>query len=329
VRDRRITVARYPPPIAHRVRSSIGVSHGYMDTSREQRQLRISIGVTLVVGAACVAVGLAMRSQAIAFDGFYSLVDVVLTAGSLVVSRLVSSEGSRRFQFGYWHLEPLLVVFNASVLTAICSYAAFAALHDLLTGGHELAFGFGAAWAAFMGVVTMAMAARMRRQAVALGSVLLQLDARGWLISGCISTAVLLGFALAALIKGGPLDHWTRYIDSSILLALTVALLPLPLSSLWHALREVLQLAPDELDQRVREVMDAMVAERGYLDFASYVAKIGRMRFIDIHILLEPAYPLGNMDDVDHVRSEIAQRLGSDIRAEWLTITFTGKREWM
>lgn len=211
-----------------------------MDTTREQHQLRLSIGVTLLVGAACVAVGLAMRSQAIAFDGFYSLVDVVLTGGSLLVSRLVSSEGSRRFQFGYWHLEPLLVVFNASVLAAICSYAAFAALHDLLTGGHELAFGFGAAWAAIMGVASMGMAVLMRRRATALGSVLLQLDARGWLIGGCISIAVLVGFVLAAVIEGGPLDHWTRYIDSSILLALTLALLPLPLGSLWQALREVL-----------------------------------------------------------------------------------------
>lgn len=300
-----------------------------MDTTREQHQLRLSIGVTLLVGAACVAVGLAMRSQAIAFDGFYSLVDVVLTGGSLLVSRLVSSEGSRRFQFGYWHLEPLLVVFNASVLAAICSYAAFAALHDLLTGGHELAFGFGAAWAAIMGVASMGMAVLMRRRATALGSVLLQLDARGWLIGGCISIAVLVGFMLAAVIEGGPLDHWTRYIDSSILLALTLALLPLPLGSLWQALREVLQLAPDELDQRVRTVMDALVREHGYLDFASYVAKIGRMRFIDIHILLEPTHSLGTMGDVDKVRSEIARRLGSDIRVEWLTITFTGKREWM
>lgn len=300
-----------------------------MDTFREQSLLRLSIGATFLVGVACVTVGLLMRSQALAFDGFYSLVDVVLTAGSLAVSHLVTSEGSRRFQFGYWHLEPLVLVFNAAVLTAICSYGGFTALHGLLTGGHELAFGFGAVWAAIMGVVSVAMALYMRRQANALGSVLLQLDAKGWLIGGAISVAVLVGFALAAVMQGGPLDHWTRYIDSTVLLLLTLALLPLPLGSLWQALREVLQLAPDSLDQRVRDVMAAMVGERGYLDFTSYVAKIGRMRFIDIHILVDASRPLGDMRDVDAVRSDIASRLGSDIRAEWLTIVFTGKREWM
>jgi cation diffusion facilitator family transporter len=300
-----------------------------MDTSREQRQLRLSIVVTFLVGVACVAVGLLMHSQAIAFDGFYSLVDVVLTAGALLVSRLVTSEGSRRFQFGYWHLEPLMVVFNATVLTAICSYGGFAALHGLLTGGHELDFGFGAVWAAIMGVVSLGMAQYMRRQSKALDSVLLQLDARGWIIGGCISIAVLLGFALAAVIEGGPLAHWTRYVDSAVLLLLTLALLPLPLSSLWQALREVLQVAPDALDQRVRKVMAELVQERGYLQFASYVAKIGRMRFIDIHILVAPTQQLGSMHDVDEVRSDIARRIGSDIRVEWLTIVFTAKREWM
>lgn len=300
-----------------------------MDNSREQRLLRLSIGITLLVGVACVAVGVLMHSQAIAFDGFYSLVDVVLTAGSLAVSHLVTSEGSRRFQFGYWHLEPLVLVFNAAVLTVICSYGGFTALHGLMTGGHELAFGFGAAWAAVMGVASFAMALYMRREASALGSVLLQLDAKGWFIGGAISLAVLVGFVLAALIKGGPWDDWTRYIDSAVLLLLTLALLPLPLGSLWQALREVLQLAPDALDQRVRDVMKSLVQERGYLEFTSYVAKIGRMRFIDIHILVESSRPLGDMGDVDEVRSEIARRIGSDIRVEWLTIVFTGRREWL
>ncbi|RDI98807.1 cation transporter [Dyella solisilvae] len=300
-----------------------------MDNSREQRLLRLSIVVTFIVGAACVAVGLWMRSQAIAFDGFYSLVDVVLTAGSLMVSHLVTSEGSRRFQFGYWHLEPLLLVFNASVLTAICSYAAYTALHGLLTGGHELAFGLGVAWAAVMGVVSLAMAIYMHRSAVQLSSALLQLDANGWFIGGGISVAVLVGFAIGLVIEGGSLDAWTRYIDSTVLLLIIVVLLPLPLGSLWHALREVLQVAPDDLDTRVRAVMGALVHERGYLGFSSYVAKIGRMRFIDIHILVDPSRPLGAMAQIDDVRSEIAHRLGSDIRAEWLTIVFTGKREWL
>jgi predicted Co/Zn/Cd cation transporter (cation efflux family) len=140
---------------------------------------------------------------------FYSLVDVVLTTGSLAVSRLITHDGSRRFQFGYWHLEPLVVELNATVLTTTCTYAAITAAHDLSDGGN---------------------------------------------------------------------------------------------------------------------VMRSIVNERGYLDFASYVAKFGRMRFIDIHILLPPDTELGTISSVDDVRAEIATRLDGDMRAEWLNIMLTSKR---
>jgi predicted Co/Zn/Cd cation transporter (cation efflux family) len=300
-----------------------------MDTTLEQSQLRFSIAVTFLVGAASVVIGMLLHSQSIAFDGFYSLVDVVLTTGSLAVSRLISHDGSRRFQFGYWHLEPLVVVVNATVLTTTCAYAAITAIHDLSDGGHEIRFGFGAGWAALIGVFSLAMAWAMRRRSRQLGSALLDLDARGWLVGASISLAVLLGFALAALIRNGPLDRWTPYIDSSVLLLLTIALLPLPLGSLGPAMREVLQVAPDALDSHVQTVMREIVKERDYLDFASYVAKIGRMRFIDIHILLAADAQLGSIAAVDEVRAEIAARLGGDIRAEWLNIMFTSHRGWL
>ncbi|MCQ4166761.1 cation diffusion facilitator family transporter [Tahibacter harae] len=300
-----------------------------MDTLQEQRQLRLSIVATFIVGATCVAAGLILRSQALAFDGFYSLIDVVLTTAALAVSRLVASGGSRRFQFGHWHLEPLIVVFNSAVMATTCAYAAVSALQDLIDGGHDFAFGAGAAWAGLVGVFSLAMAARLRRKGRQLKSTLLALDARGWLIGGCINFAVLLGFALAALFAGSGLAHWNRYIDSGVLLALTLGLLPLPLASLGRALREVLQLAPDALDAKVRTVMDAVVAARGYLGYQSYVAKVGRMRFIDIVILLPADAALGRMADIDSVRAEIAAQLGSDIRAEWLTIVFTARREWL
>jgi predicted Co/Zn/Cd cation transporter (cation efflux family) len=300
-----------------------------MDTTLEQAQLRFSITVTFLVGAASVAFGLLLHSQSIAFDGFYSLVDVVLTTGSLAVSRLIAHDGSQRFQFGYWHLEPLVVVLNATVLTITCTYAAITAVHDLSDGGHEIRFGIGAGWAALVGVFSMIMAVTMRRRARKLDSALLELDAKGWFIGASISLAVLVGFGVAAAIRGGSFDAWTPYIDSSVLLLLTIALLPLPLGSLWQAMREVLQLAPDALDSHVRNVMREIVRERGYLDFASYVAKMGRMRFIDIHILLPAEAELGTIASVDEVRSEIAARLGGDIRAEWLNIMFTSHRGWM
>lgn len=81
-----------------------------MDTAAEQRLLRISIVfITLISG-----VGIAAGSCAILFNGVYSTVDVAMTMIGLSVSPLITQERSPRFQFGHWHLEPMVAALNAA-----------------------------------------------------------------------------------------------------------------------------------------------------------------------------------------------------------------------
>ena len=75
-----------------------------MDTRAEQRLLQASICVTILVGAGALFAGWILNASAIMFDGIYSLIDVLVTTGSLTVSRLLSNPASRRFQYGFWHL---------------------------------------------------------------------------------------------------------------------------------------------------------------------------------------------------------------------------------
>jgi len=303
--------------------------HSAMDTSREQRLLRLSIGVTLVIGTAGVAIGLVTRSQALIFDGMYSLVDVVLTVLSLAVSRLLATEGSRRFQFGYWHLEPMVETLGGAVLALSCIYAAANAIDGLLTGGGHVRFGAASIWAGLLTVIGLGMAAYMKRQARALDSTLLALDARSWLISGLLSLALVIGFGAAIALKGTAREHWVPFIDSGVLLAIAVMMLPMPLIATARAMKEVMQVAPGELDRRVQEVLRDVVATNGFKDYSSHVAKMGRIRFIEVHFLLPPDYPLGSVTRADDIRNDIARRIGADSSQFWLTIDFTADPRWI
>src|SRR4051795_13272934 len=80
-------------------------------TNQEQATLKFSISLTVLLGVLGVASGLSTGSQAIIFDGMYSFVDVIPTIVSLVVVKLIAQGSSHRFQYGYWHLEPLVAVF--------------------------------------------------------------------------------------------------------------------------------------------------------------------------------------------------------------------------
>ena len=104
--------------------------------------------------------------------------------------------------------------------------------------------------------------------------------------------------------------------------------LPVPLRGAWKAAREVLQVAPDELDQLVQQVMQQFVATHRFEGFTSHVAKIGRMHFVEIHILTRPDTQLGSIGDVDRLRDEIAAQLDARSGRFWLTIDFTSDPAW-
>ncbi len=297
-------------------------------TRQEQRVLQRSIAATVLVAAIGFFGGLLARSQAILFDGVYSLVDVALTLVALAVLRLMASEQSPRFQYGFWHLEPMVEALGGAILSLACIYALANAVIGFSDGGHEPRLGPGLAWAALLAAVDLVMALWIGRHARRLQSGLLALDARAWLLTGLMSLAVVLSFLIALALSGGAHAHWIPYIDPLVLAGISLAALPVPLRAAWKAAREVLQVAPDDLDRQVREVMRAFVAEHGFEGFTSHVAKIGRMQFIEIHVLTRSDARLGSIGDVDRLRDGIAERLDARSGRFWLTIDFTSDPAW-
>ena len=87
------------------------------------------------------------------------------------------------------------------------------------------------------------------------------------------------------------MQDWIPYLDAIALLSMALIMLPMPLIGLWRSMSDVLQVAPNELDTRVHAVMDSVVKERQFLDYSSYIAKAGRGRFVEIHVLVPPDYP--------------------------------------
>src|SRR5690606_6617849 len=242
------------------------------DTAAEQRALKLSIAVTALAGALDIAAGFVIGSRAIMFHGVHSVVDGVPTFGSLAVSKVVTQEPNRRFQYGYWHLEPLLGAVQSALLTTTCIYAIINAAQGLIGGGQPTAYGAGAVWTGMMGILCFAMAAYMNRTARRQVSMLLDVDARAWCVSALLSLGLIVAFGLA------------------VLLVLALMVLRVPLTTLILAIRDVLEVAPEELDRQVRSVMDALVKERGFLGYSSHVAQTGRGRFVEVHILVPPDY---------------------------------------
>lgn len=293
-----------------------------MDTRAEQRVLKQSIVATALVGTSCVGFGLWAASRSIMFDGVYSLLDVILTLGSLVVSRLITRAGSRRFQYGYWHLEPLVLTFNSAMLCLLCAYALLNGIDGLLGPGHAMQFEAGIVFVVAAGAFCIGLFFYIGAQARRLHSELLKLDANGWLVSGALNLALLIAFALGALAEHTDYRDSGMYADSIVLVVLALVMLPVPLSSCVRALREVLQIAPADLDRRVREVLDAVNARHGFAGYRSFVARTGRIALVEVHFKVPLDLPIGNIRALDAVRTEIRAALHEP--HVWLTVNFAG-----
>ncbi len=150
-----------------------------------------------------------------------------------------------------------------------------------------------------------------------------KLDAQSWLMSAAIASALLAAFAIAWSLRDTPYAYLTAYADPVVLALLTIVLVFVPIHTVRKALQEILLITPPALDAHVRHVMDAVIADYGFKAYTSYVVKVGRAQFIEIHIVVPVDSRLDSVATVDAIRREIAEAIGDEGPHRWLTIDFT------
>ena len=160
-------------------------------------------------------------------------------------------------------------------------------------------------------------------------STLIQFDNISWLVDAMLSVGLLISFVTALALKHQGYAQWAAYVDPAILIVLALSMLAPAFKILKPALRDVLGIAPDALDDKVRDALEIASARHGFEGYKTYVQKHGRARFIEIHIVLPAGYPLTSVKTLDALREEISQLLGKADSARWLTISFTGDRKWI
>ncbi len=299
----------------------------------EQTILRHSIAATLCIAALGIGFGVLSGSFSIIFDGAYSLIDALMSLLALLVARRILHDTTgqrrdRRFRMGFWHLEPMVLALNGILLSTVAVYAFANAIGLILSGGRRLEFDWAIAYAVVTLLVCVAMFAHERRANRRLGSAFIGLDARSWAMSGAITAALLIAFALGRLLEGGAYDHLTPYVDPAVLALVCLVIAPLPLGTVRQAVSEILLMAPPELVAHVEAVARATAEQHGFVGFETYAAKIGRSQQIEICFVVPAAFGLAGVGTLDAIRDEVGRLIGGESPDRWLTIMFTGDPEW-
>ena len=300
-----------------------------MSNRGEQQLLKQSTVLMFAVAIAGIVTGFVSGSQSILFDGFFSLIATFIKVLMLITAQLIAKESNQRFQFGFWHLEPMVLLIEGSFLLLIAIYAFLNGVFGIINGGREIELGLVILYAAVFTVIEFGYYFWVRRKNRTLKSTLIQFDNISWLVDAMLSVGLLISFLTALALTHQGYAQWAAYVDPAILIVLALSMLAPAFKILKPALRDVLGIAPDALDDKVREALEIASARHGFEGYKTYVQKHGRARFIEIHIVLPSGYPLTSVKTLDALREEIAELLGKADSARWLTISFTGDRRWI
>ncbi|MBS9722327.1 cation transporter [Tianweitania sp. BSSL-BM11] len=302
----------------------------------EASVLRLSILVTLMTAVVGVGFGLLSGSSAILFDGVYSLIDTSMTGVALVVSSLIVRSGAKegkprfmeRFTMGFWHLEPMVLVLNGTLLMGAAVYALLTAIESLLAGGRVLAFDQGIIYGIITVTTAIVMALLVQRANRRLNSELLALDAKAWWTSAALTASLLIAFLFGYLIDG---TRWTwaiPYVDPVILTLICLIVIPIPIGTIKQALSDMLLVTPVEYKREVDTIAEAIVARYNFTSHRAYVAKVGRGRQIELYFIVPVGQPARPLEEWDAIRDEIGDAIGDAGPDRWLTIAFTTDPDW-
>jgi cation diffusion facilitator family transporter len=297
----------------------------------EQGTLRISIYGVLILAVGSIAWGLCIESDVVILNGIFSFFSLIGGGLSLLAARLVVMPEDRRFPYGYSHLEPLVHSVNGLMVLIMCVYAFINGVEGIRQGGNAVDAGGVMGFAVVTGLFCLALGLYEMAVGRRVNSLLLKNDGKTWLMDALFSLVTFLGFAVLPFLDEPYRNIWARYADPAMVSVLALLLLPVPLAILNSSLREVLVMAnaDDALIQRVEAVLERVKTEHDVVRAVHHIARSGRTVFIEIDLVVGPAFALQTVAAQDGLRRRIWDAVGLPLEQAWLSISLTEDPRWV
>jgi len=277
----------------------------------EQRALTYALYGVICFVVLALLFAVLTNSDAILFDGIYSLIAFCVALLTLRVAKLAERPDDAQFHFGYTAMEPTLNLFKALFILVACVYAVTEATKRLLAGGNEAEYGLAVIYGLIATVGCFTVAALMRRASKLHRSDLVRVESRTWLVDGLLSAAVLLGFLVAWWMEGSQWSQYAPLVDPILLILIVLFALPIPFGILLESLREIVAMAPP--DSVVKEIEQRLLASLDEVDYDHVelrVTKRGRNTYMLVHVVVSEAFSIRTVAELDTIRraSESALR---------------------
>ncbi|CUU40932.1 MULTISPECIES: cation diffusion facilitator family transporter [Helicobacter] len=300
---------------------------------KEQFVLKVSMFSALILAIFGIGFGIYVKSMAVIFDGFVALISVGLGALSVVTSRYIYKEDDDIFQYGYVRFEPMVNLFKSLVLVFVCVYAFINAIQSIVNGGYEVELGGAVLYSlcafAFCGVLFVYTLLYTR----ILESDLIKVDNTEWKIDCVLYLGALVAFGAIYMLPHFGFDThsstFARYIDPALLAILSLLLCVSPVRIAIANFKDLVMVAPPEIDEKITQIMESLSAEFGFSDYDTHVAKSGRFYMVEVNILTHEHFKPVSMQEFDSIRERIEKALEIPSYKIWLSVSWTANPKWL
>ena len=292
----------------------------------ERKALKISIAGGLFMALLGFGFSVLTKSEAVFLDGIFSLVNMAMGVISLKVAQMVVEPSTRIFHYGKAQVEPLLNTAKGLLFMGVIVMAGYSALQSILAGGRPMIFSWAILYSMVAAVGCFGIGYYIERKNKENPTPLLQVEAKGWLIDGVLSSVVLLAFGGGYFLSKTAYSEYTVYIDPGLVIIMSIFVLPVPYKILKDNLLDLLLGAPDvNLQRGVRQIANGVIKEAPVEDYDFRFVKTGRIVLCDILVLIsKESY---SISEFDPIRKKLIDEIRKEFPEVDLVIELTADKE--
>jgi len=250
----------------------------------EKQALMVSMYGSLFFVLAESFMAVASSSQSILMDAVYGSADLLMVIISIWIIPLLYRPTTEKHPFGFSQVESIFIVIKGSMLTAVTVGLVLNNIQIILRGGNRLNFTSVAIFEFLASIICLGILFSMIRLNKSLNSPMVRTEITAWIIDSIASIGLSVAFLLPAVIHTEWMADFEPYLDQAIAIALAATILPIPIKTVLHGLRDIFLLAPDEETVSTIKEIGQRVLEKYLTGQAVYdIIKTGRKLWVSIY----------------------------------------------
>lgn len=224
---------------------------------REKRIFKISSICTAGYSLIALIAALITKSLTLGIDSSYAVLDLALLIPSIILLNKLKLSSTKTYNFGYFKLEPLIVVLRGLLILSICITGIVTSVQQLIypvitVQNYSVAIGFGT----FSFLFASALWFWLKRENKKIRSQLIDANAIGCKVEAIISFGMVIGFPLGFWLSKYNIG-FSLYIDPLMAICLSLYLITHPVEILKDSFKDLLDISPgQEKESAISNVVD-------------------------------------------------------------------------